>query len=172
MPLRTEITLIQKNKTKKNNFKLIPLQLMQKHNHIKAFFFLGLFSLMILHQVFPHLHHQHEDSHSHSDIARTGEHHHQEDSSQEKEDSSYGFFGFVMDMHTHSTVSSDIVLLERNTIEKQTIVDKDFAKGTFDIKEIFSIEYRQNSKPPVYHPPNNYFNAYLSSLNSRGPPAC
>tara|TARA_R110002126_G_scaffold95434_1_gene224272 strand:- start:1122 stop:1559 length:438 start_codon:yes stop_codon:yes gene_type:complete len=145
---------------------------MQKTNKIAAFFFLGLFSLMMLHQVFPHLHHQHEDSHSHSDIAHNGEHHHQDDSSQEKEDSPYGFFGFVMDMHIHSTVSSDIVLLERNTIEKKTVVDKDVAKSTVDIEDFFSIEYRQNSKPPIYHPPNNYFNYYLSSLDSRGPPIC
>ena len=145
---------------------------MQKPNKIAAFFFLGLFSLMMLHQVFPHLHHQHEDSHSHSDIAHNGEHHHQDDSSQEKEDSPYGFFGFVMDMHIHSTVSSDIVLLERNTIEKKTVVDKDVAKSTVDIEDFFSIEYRQNSKPPIYHPPNNYFNYYLSSLDSRGPPIC
>lgn len=145
---------------------------MQKYNHIKAFFFLGLFSLMIVHQAFPHLHHQHEDSHSHSDIAHSGEHHHQDHSSQEKEDSSFGLFGSVMDMHIHSTVSSDIVLLERNTIEQQTIVDKDFAKSTDDIKGFFSIEYRQNSKPPIYHPPNNYFNSYLASLDTRGPPTC
>jgi hypothetical protein len=144
---------------------------MQKHNHIKAFFFLGLFSLMVLHHAFPHLHHQYEDSHSHSDIAHSGEHHHQDDNSQEKEDYSYGFFGYVMDMHIHSTVSSDIVLLERNTIEQHTNLDKDVAKSTVDIKGIFSIEYRQNSKPPVYHPPNTYFNPYLSSLDSRGPPS-
>ena len=145
---------------------------MQKPNKIAAFFFLGLFSLMMLHQVFPHLHHQHEDSHSHLDIAHTGEDSHHDDSSQEKEDSSNGFFGFVMDMHTHSTVSSDIVLLERNTIEKQTIVDKYDLKSVVETKGIFSVKYRQNSKQPVYYPPNNYFNSYLSSLDSRGPPTC
>tara|TARA_R110000772_G_scaffold77473_2_gene166825 strand:+ start:9 stop:461 length:453 start_codon:yes stop_codon:yes gene_type:complete len=143
---------------------------MQKPNKIAAFFFLGLFSLMLLHQVFPHLHHQHEESHSHSDIAHNGELHHHDDSSQEKEDFPYGFFGFVMDMHTHSTVSGDIVLLERNTIEKQTIVDKDVTNSAVEIEGIFSVEYRQNSKQSVYYPPNNYFNSYLSSLDSRGPP--
>ena len=140
---------------------------MQKPNKIAAFFFLGLFSLMMLHQVFPHFHHQHEVSHS--DLAHTGEHHHHDDNSHE-EVSPYGFFGFVMDMHIHSTVSSDIVLLEKNTIEKQTIVGKDVVKSAVDSIGIFSIEYRQNSKPPVYHPPNKYFNPYLSSPNSRGPP--
>ena len=64
---------------------------MQKPNKIAAFFFLGLFSLMMLHQVFPHLHHQHEETHSLSDIAHTDEHHHHDDSSHEKEESPYGF---------------------------------------------------------------------------------
>ncbi|MAO27408.1 MAG: hypothetical protein CMN15_09545 [Roseovarius sp.] len=144
---------------------------MQKPNKIAAFFFLGLFSLMMLHLVFPHLHHQHEETHSHSDIAHTGEHHHHDDSSHEKEESPYGFFGFFMDMHVHSTVSSDIVVLKRNTVEQQTNVDKDIVKSSFETQKIFLIDYRQNSKPPVYHPPNTYFNPYLSSLDSRGPPS-
>ena len=144
---------------------------MQKPNKITAFFFLGLFSLMLLHQVFPHLHHQHEDSHSHSDIAHTGEYHHHDNGSQEKEDSPYGFFDFFMDTHIHSTVSSDIVILKRNTVEQQTLVDDNAAKTSFDSQGFFLIDYWQNSKTPVYHPPNKYFNPYLSSLNLRGPPS-
>jgi len=143
---------------------------MQKPNKIAAFFFLGLFSLMMLHQVLPHLHHQHEDAHSHSDIAHSGEHHHHDDDSQE-EDSSNGLLGLFMDMHVHSTVSSDIVLLERNSCEQQTVVEKDVAKSSFETQNIFSIDYRQNNKPPVYHPPNKHFNPYLSSLDLRGPPS-
>ena len=144
---------------------------MQKPNKIAAFFFLGLFSLMVLHQVFPHLHHQHEETHSHSDIAHTGEHHHHDDSSHEKEESPYGFFGFFMDMHIHSTVSSDIVVLERTTVEQQTVVEKDVVKYSFEKQNSFLVDYRQNSKPPIYHPPNKHFNPYLSSLDSRGPPS-
>ena len=67
---------------------------------------------MVLHQAFPHLHHQHQDSHSHShsDVAHTGEHHHHDNGSHEDEESPYGFFGFFMDMHVHSTVSTDIIV--------------------------------------------------------------
>ena len=144
---------------------------MQKHNNIKAIFFLGIFSLLLLHNIASHTHHQHEieHSHSHSELAHTGEHHN--DSSQEKEESPYGFFGFFMDMHVHSTVSSDIVVLKRNTVEQQTIVDDNVVKSTSDFQKIYVVDSRQNSKKPVYHPPNNYFNAYLSSLDSRGPPS-
>ncbi|MDC7994104.1 hypothetical protein [Altibacter sp. HG106] len=144
---------------------------MQKPNKIAAFFFLGLFSLMMLHQVFPHLHHQHEETHSHSDIAHTGEHHHHDDSSHEKEESPYGFFGFFMDMHVHSTVSSDIVVLKKNTFEQQTIVDYNVVKPTSDFQEFYVVDKRQNAKPPIYQPPSYYFNPYLSSLDLRGPPS-
>ncbi len=144
---------------------------MQKRNKIAAFFFLGLFSLMTLHQAFPHLHHQHEDSHSHSDIAHTDEHHHHDDSSHEKEESPYGFFDFFLDMHVHSTVSNDIVVLRRNMVEQQTIVDKKVAKSAFDIQQLFLVVDKQNSKPPIYHTPNKHFNPYLSYLDLRGPPS-
>ncbi len=145
---------------------------MQKANKISAFFFLGLFSLMMLHQALPHLHHQHEDSpsHSHSDVAHSGEHHHHDDGPKEKQQSPFGFFGFLMDMHVHSSVSSDIAVLKRSTVEQQTVVDKDVSNSTFDIQKLFLIDNGQNESPPIYHPPNTYFNPYLSCLDLRGPP--
>lgn len=141
---------------------------MQKANKIFALFFLGLFSLMLLHQVFPHFHHQHEDSHS--DIAHS-DHHHHHDNRHKKEEPPFSFFDLFMDMHTHSSFSSDFVVLKRNTVERQSIADKYLAKTSFDIQQILLIDYWQNSKPPVYHPPNKYFNPYLSSLDLRGPPS-
>jgi hypothetical protein len=145
---------------------------MQIANKISAFFFLGLFSLMILHQSFPHLHHQHEDthSHSHSDVAHSGEHHHNDDSSNENEESPDNFFRLFMDMHVHSNVSSDMVVLKRTTVEQRTIADKDVANTSFDTQRLFLIDSGQNESPPIYHPPNTYFNPYLSCLDLRGPP--
>ena len=52
---------------------------MQKYNHIKALFFLGIFSLMLLHQVLPHLHHQHEVEHTHKAFAHSENHNHHHD---------------------------------------------------------------------------------------------
>ncbi|MCM4173189.1 hypothetical protein DHD32_17060 [Arenibacter sp. TNZ] len=144
---------------------------MQKQIHIKALFFLGIFSFMMLHQAFPHLHHQHEETHSHSDIAHKGEHHHNDDHSQEDENSPLGFFGFFLDMHVHSTVSSEIGLFNRDIVEKQTIIGKEIANGVFDIQGLFLIDDGQNRASPIYHPPNTYFNSYLSSLDTRGPPS-
>lgn len=146
---------------------------MQKANKISAFFFLGLFSLIMLHQAFPHLHHQHEDAHSHfrSDVAHSGEHHHHDDGSKEKEESPYGFFGFLMDMHVHSAVSGDIVVLKRTSVEQQTVVYKDVLDSTFDTLRLFLLYNGQKDSPTIYHPPNRYFNPSLSNLDLRGPPA-
>ena len=146
---------------------------MQKHSRIKAIFVLSIFSMLIMHQAFPHLHHQHEDSHSHShsDVAHSGEHHHHDNSSKEEKESPYGFFGFFMDMHVHSSVSSDSVILKRNTVEQETVVDKDIVKSTFHIQGLSLTDNRQKSDPPIYHPPNDYFNPYLSYLDLRGPPS-
>lgn len=147
--------------------------MMQKANKIAAYFFLGLFGLLVLHQAYPHLHHQHEgvDSHSHSDIAHTGEHHHHDDSSHEDEDSPYGFFRFFMDMHVHSSVSNEIVVFERPTVERQSDTNDNLVKPSFNFQEEFTRDERQHSKPPLYHPPKQYFNPYLSSLDLRGPPS-
>jgi len=144
---------------------------MQKAKKIAAIFFLGLFGLMMLHQAFPHLHHQHEDSHSYSDLAHPAEHHHHDDSSAETDSSLYGFFGIFMEMHVHSTVSSDLVVLRRHTTEWQTPAFKDVAGNALYIRSLYLTDKKQNSKPPVYHPPNNYFNPCLSHLGLRGPPA-
>jgi len=98
---------------------------------------------MMLHQAFPHLHHQHEETHAHSDIAHTGEHYHSDDHSQEDENSPLGFFEFFLDIHVHSTVSSDIGLFNRDSVEKQTIIGKKFAIGVFYIEGLFLIENGQ-----------------------------
>ena len=131
---------------------------MQKANKIAAFFFLGLFALMVLHQAFPHLHHQHQDSHSHSDVAHTGEHHHHDNGSHED------------DMHVHSTVSTDIIV-ERQIVEHRTDTNENVVKTYSGFQELYFIDKRRNNDPPLYHPPNHYFNPFLSSLDLRGPPS-
>lgn len=70
-----------------------------------------------------------------------------------------------MDMHVHSTVSSDIVVLKRSTV-----VHEDVANSTFNNQSLFLMDTRQNESSPIYHPQKKYFNPYLSYLDLRGPP--
>lgn len=144
---------------------------MQKHNHIKALFFLGIFSLMLLHQVVPHLHHQHEVEHTHKAVDHTDNHSHSHNHDvPEKESSKKGFLDLFLEVHIHSVVANEIVVSHECNV-KQLKVKKDVKTSVFLNRYSISIHYNDEpEKVSVYHPPNDYFNSYLSSLNSRGPP--
>jgi len=143
---------------------------MQKHNHIKALFFLNIFSLILLHQVLPHLHHQHEVEHTHKAVAHTDNHSHHHDVP-EKESSKKGLLDLFLEVHIHSVVANEIVVTHESNV-KQLNVQKDVKTSIFLNRYSISINYDDESeKVSVYRPPNVYFNWYLSSLNSRGPPS-
>ena len=142
---------------------------MQKHNNIKALFFLGIFSMLLLHQVLPHWHHQHDVEHTHNAIADSDTHSHHHDVP-EKESSNKGFLDLFLEMHVHSVVSNEILLTHENSI-KHIEVKKDISTPLSVVHYYSTINYDEAEKIKVYHPPNNYFNSYLSSLDSRGPPS-
>tara|TARA_R110002110_G_scaffold114059_2_gene282780 strand:+ start:533 stop:967 length:435 start_codon:yes stop_codon:yes gene_type:complete len=142
---------------------------MQKHNNIKALFFLGIFSMLLLHQVLPHWHHEHEVEHTHKAVAHSDTHSHHHDVP-EKESPNKGFLDLFLEMHVHSVVSNEILLTHEIRI-KQLEVKKDISTPVSVVHYYSSINYDEAEKIKVYHPPNNYFNAYLSSLDSRGPPS-
>ena len=142
---------------------------MQKHKHIKALFFLGIFSMLLLHQVLPHWHHEHEVEHTHKAVANSNTHSHHHDVP-EKESPNKGFLDLFLEMHVHSVVSNEILLTHEIRI-KQLEVKKDISTPVSVVHYYSSINYDEAEKIKVYHPPNNYFNPYLSSLNLRGPPS-
>ncbi|MBJ7882518.1 hypothetical protein [Gelidibacter salicanalis] len=141
---------------------------MQKHNNIKALFLLGLFSLLLLHNLAPHLHHQHETEHEHSAISHSDGHSHHHNTP-EKENSKGGLLDLFLEVHIHSLVSNEILTIQESNVKH--------LKFKIDVLTAFSvnpysllINYDEIEKVAVYHPPNNYFNSYLSSLDTRGPP--
>ncbi|MBN4085176.1 hypothetical protein JYT89_02405 [Flavobacteriaceae bacterium AH-315-B10] len=142
---------------------------MQKHIHIIALFFLGIFSMFLLHQVVPHLHHQHEDSHSHVAIAHNDDNHHR-DTPEKNDNSKKGFIDFFLAMHTHSIVVYDNIVVLKKTITNQIVVKKDITKQIFPSYSIVYIDYEDVEKPHIYQPPNSYFNPYQIYLDLRGPP--
>ncbi len=142
---------------------------MQKHNHIKALFFLGIFSLLLLHQVVPHLHHQHEVEHSHKAVSHSDSHSHQHNVP-EKKSSNKGLLDLFLEGHTHSVVANELLVIHERSV-KQLNDKKDVKKPISLNHYSISINYDEAEKVAVYHPPNKYFNPYLSSLDSRGPPS-
>ena len=142
---------------------------MQKHNNIKALFFLGVFSMLLLHQLLPHWHHEHDVEHSHKAVANSDTHSHHHDDP-EKESPNKGFLDLFLEMHVHSVVSNEILLAHESSI-KHLEVKKDICAPISVVHFHSTMNYDEAEKIKVYHPPNNYFNAYLSSLDSRGPPS-
>ncbi|RMA64770.1 hypothetical protein [Ulvibacter antarcticus] len=143
---------------------------MQKHNHIKALFFLGIFSLMLFHQVLPHLHHQHEVEHSHKAVSNSDRYSHNHDVPA-KESTKKGLLDLFLEVHIHSIVANEIVITHESNV-KQLNVKQDVKTSAFFNRYSISINYDDESeKISVYRPPNKYFNPYLFSLDSRGPPS-
>jgi hypothetical protein len=156
---------------------------MQKYNNIKALFFLGIFSMFLLHQVVPHMHHQHDEvehthdniahsdnnNHHHDDIAHNDNHNHDHDISK-KRNLIKGFLDGFIDMHVHSVVSNEILLTHQSSV-KLLNIKKDISTPVSVVHFHSSLNYDEAEKIKVYRPPNNYFNSYLSSLDSRGPPS-
>lgn len=142
---------------------------MQKHKHIKALFFLGIFSMLLLHQVLPHWHHENAVEHTHKAVAHSDTHSHHHDVP-EKESLSKGFLEMFLEMHVHAVVSNEILLIRESSIT-QLVVKKVISTPVSIVHAAISINYDEADSIPVYHPPNIYFNSYLSSLGSRGPPS-
>lgn len=142
---------------------------MQKYNNIKALFFLGIFSMLLLHQVLPHWHHEHEVEHTHKAVAHSDHHSHDHDVP-EKEIPYKGFLDLFLEMHVNITVSSEILLTHASSVKQLIVKTYKSAPASVNHYTVF-INYDKVEKIRVYHPPNNYFNSYLSSLDSRGPPS-
>ena len=124
---------------------------------------------MLLHQIVPHLHHQHEVEHTHTAVEQTDNHSHNHDLP-EKESSKKGFLDLLLEVHIHSLFANEIVLShECNFIQLK--VKKDVKTSVFLNRYSISMKYADElEKVSMYHPTNNHLNPYLSSLSSRGPP--
>lgn len=125
--------------------------------------------MLLLHQVLPHLHHEHNPEHTHNTAAFSDTHSHHHDVP-EKENPSKGFLDLFLEMHVHTVVSNEIPLTYESS-SKHIQIKKDVSTPVSVVYYYTSLNYDETEKIKVYHPPNIYFNSYLSSLNTRGPPS-
>lgn len=124
--------------------------------------------MLLLHQVLPHLHHQHDVGHTHKAVSHSDTHDHHHDVP-EKESSNKGLLGLFLEMHVHSVVSNEILVTQNSSVKQLNV--KKVLKTPISAKHYsISIIYDEAEKVTLYHPPNNYFNYYLTSLDTRGPP--
>ena len=138
-----------------------------KHK-IKASILLGLFSLMLLHQMIPHLHHENRENHDHTEM----EHAHSHDPQQEEEPGeSKSLISFLLAMHSHVGGNSEIPVVKTSTEQitpKKEKIENLVLQNFF--REIAFSEYEVVDFLGNYQPPPEYFKPYLSHIPLRGPP--
>ncbi len=126
--------------------------------------------MLMLHQVLPHNHHQHERI----DVVEASEHHHSHDHNHDhdkeenKESNDHsGFLDFLLDSHSHTYHSTDFQV--RNEIKAQIQVKQlsSFVLPEFDL---FSFAHHPEKIKPVPRFTTGYHHPYLSTLSLRGPP--
>ena len=100
---------------------------MKKYKNITVLFFLGIFSLLLLHQVIPHLHHQHQGTHEHNVSHNHHAHHHHKP---EKKDSKKGFLDWFLEIHLHSNIQTDVLTLEQTSFKKSLYNKKEVTSDT------------------------------------------
>ncbi|MFD2835356.1 hypothetical protein [Christiangramia antarctica] len=123
----------------------------------------------MLHQVFPHLHHDHVKTNH--EIAQTEHGHSHEHKHNKNHDEKDGFLSLLLATHTHLGNASEVLIVENAVSDYHK--KKEFSKAldkSYSLKSLFTA-YPEPEKPLVYQPPQLYFNPNLSNLSLRGPPA-
>lgn len=138
-----------------------------KHQ-IKAFILLGIFSLMLLHHMIPHLHHESQEAHDHGST----EHTHSRDHQHEKHSTnSQDLFSVLLALHSHGGSHSEVPIVKisiEHITTKKVKSEKTILKVFLQqpaLSEIRLVDLIGNYKPPP-----DYFHPYLSHLSLRGPP--
>ncbi|MAU16582.1 hypothetical protein GO009_15590 [Muricauda sp. TY007] len=140
---------------------------MRKYRNIKALFFLGILSMLLMHKVVPHWHHQHVEEHHH-DVAHNHHDHHSDET--EKENPTKGFLDWFFEMHAHTNTTTDILVLKQRTVEKVS-VEKLIAKTRFPKLVIYTFYKSDTIVKKWYRPPDKLRKAYLFNYSLRGPPS-
>ena len=148
---------------------------MQQHLKIKAFFFLSVLSMLLFHQAVPHWHHKHQEElhdhdvvhHHHYDNHHNEHHHH---SQPEPDDSKKGFLDWLLEMHTHTNTTTEVLVLKQSTVEKITIEKESVTAIFSSIVNLVFFEKDTSSKK-WYNPPDKLKNTYYHHCTLRGPPS-
>ena len=144
---------------------------MWKYQNIKALFFLGIFSMLLMHQIVPHWHHQlqteqFQTGHDHDHVA-DGHHHH---GKPEDKKPSKGLFDWFLDFHTHSNTPTNVLVWEHSSVHK--ITDQKQQIKTVRIPEVAQIIWEDILLDKIwYEPPNTLLKDHFPNLSLRGPPA-
>jgi len=146
----------------------VPMKFISK---IAPLFFLSIFSLFTLHQVLPHVHHEHEGFED--TVGHIGDQHHSHEKNhhhnEEEQNQDVDFLDFLLGNHVHSISASDMQTVKNVTTQK--VVSENV---------VFNFFYELKIPPPLAdgvekssfgRAPSSFGNkVYLSTSFLRGPP--
>ncbi|MEQ8878433.1 MAG: hypothetical protein RLQ12_02325 [Cyclobacteriaceae bacterium] len=142
---------------------------MQRFRKIAAISFLSIFSLYLLHQLLPHVHHEHGSAEHISIMKAKTEHTHDHHHHHDDDDSSEGFdlLGFLFGTHAH-TVQVDNILVAKK-ISKQQVSAKVLV---FNVAYEIKISVGEPEEQIIWqHPPDPTKSPHRTSVSLRGPPS-
>ncbi|MFT4738696.1 MAG: hypothetical protein ACI8QD_001780 [Cyclobacteriaceae bacterium] len=138
---------------------------------ISAIFFLSIFNMFLLHQVLPHVHHEHdgfEDA-----IIKVEDHHHGHENDHhhdEKQSDDFDFLGFLLGNHSHSIDVNTLPTVKN--IVTQKVTTKCFSPGSIPVLQTHVSSHEDEKKYALGHaPPDISKSIYLHSSSRRGPPS-
>ncbi|MEP1035265.1 hypothetical protein [Ekhidna sp.] len=143
---------------------------MQRYKKIAAISFLSIFSMYLLHQVMPHVHHDHETAEhitvSQSEHSHDGDHHHHDEDANED----FDLLGFLFGTHAHS-VQADNILVAKSITKQQSTMKIVAVAATVQTGRLSNKVRDQEEQIFWQDPPDPTKTPYLSSGSLRGPPS-
>lgn len=150
---------------------------MKQLQQLKAIFLLGIISILMLHNVVPHVHHSHHEhpvaeSHHHHDGGHDhdhlGTHSHHQDSDHSEEDSDGLLWSLFFGDHSHVYHVHEASEYTKRSYSLQIVT------GTFfdvDQKQIIHIGTVRDKVPIKDQPYQIYSDPLVSGFSFRGPPS-
>lgn len=139
---------------------------------IVSLFFLSIFSMFVLHQVLPHVHHEHENLAS---IVPTEDHHNNHEANHhhhgdEENDDTFDLLDLLLGNHSHSVQVENIPTAK--LLAKQQFINKDASHYfLYDAQPITILNFEVRKSNFGNAPPGLVSKVFLSSFFLRGPPS-
>lgn len=145
---------------------------MQRYKKIAAISFLSIFSMYLLHQVLPHVHHDHEiaEQVTVSEHSHDSDHHHHDEDANDNTNEDFDLLGLLFGTHAHSVQANNIIVT-KNVVKKQSTVRIVTVAAITQLDSLLDSTCDREEQVLWQHPPDLPKTPYLASGSLRGPPS-
>ena len=133
-------------------------------------FFLGVFSIFLLHQAIPHVHHEEATHAPRSHTSHHHDHHHEHDGGHKhSETPAEGGLAGALDLHAHTIHSADMIRRGQEPLLKAEAKVFQVVAAPLQFFTLL-FEAPRAAILPVHHPPPLLLSPCLQAHDLRGPP--